>query len=195
MRPSNRTKVFGIGLPKTGTKTLGYCLNTLGYKHHSYDMDLAVMAKRNELSRVFSIVEKFETFEDWPWFLIFKELDQRFPNSKFILTLRKDTKTYISSLRKHHIRQGIKNRDFDKPVWWDEIFGFSPDMWDYCSSAEKYEKHNREIMEYFKDRPKDLLTACWEKGDGWSDLCHFINRPCPNMPFPHKNESLKGIIV
>ena len=192
LRPVKRSRVFGIGLPKTGTKTLGDCFRTLGYKHHSYDMDLAVMVKQNEISRVLNIAEKYETFEDWPWFLIYKELDQKFPNSKFILTLRKDAEVYISSLKKHHLRQGIKNRNFDKPVWWDGVFGFAPDMWDYDKSAEEYEKHKMEVLEYFKDRPKDLLVVCWENGDGWSELGNFIDRPIPNRPFPHYNASSTG---
>ena len=195
LRPFKRSKIFGIGLPKTGTKTLGRCFKTLGYKHHSCDMDLADMVKRNELSRVLNVAERFETFEDWPWFLIYKELDQRFPNSKFILTLRKDTETYISSLKKHHIRRRIKNRDFDKLAWWDEVYGFAPDMWDYRRSVERYEKHTREVMEYFKDRPKDLLIVCWENGDGWSEFCHFLNMRCPNRPFPHQNASPIGMTV
>lgn len=189
LRPVSHSKVFGIGLPKTGTTTLGYCFNQFGFRHRSYSMDLAVQVKRNELENVLAEAEKYETFEDWPWFSIYRELDQRFPNSKFILTLRKDTETYVASLRKHHARQGIKKEDFVKPSWWDDVFGFAPDQWDYLKSAQRYERHNREVLEYFRDRTNDLLVVCWENSDGWDKLSKFLNKPCPDEPFPHLNIS------
>ena len=55
--------------------------------------------------------------------------------SKFILTLRKDTATYVASLKGHHEREGIRNKDFVKPHWWDEVFGVEPANWDYEKSA------------------------------------------------------------
>jgi hypothetical protein len=94
-------------------------------------MDLAVQVKRNQLEPVLQEAAKFETFEDWPWFAIYRELDQRFPDSKFILTVRKDTATYIASLKAHHERQGIRKEGFVKPHWWDEVQGMEPAAWDY----------------------------------------------------------------
>lgn len=186
LRPVKSAKVIGIGLPKTGTTTLGYCFRRFGYKHRTYDMDLAVQVKKKQLDVVLEEAEKFETFEDWPWFLIYKELDQRFPNSKFILTLRKDTETYVRSLQGHHERQGIRSDDFVKPHWWDDVFGVNPSDWDYEKSARRYEQHNREVLAYFAGRiNKDLLIVCWENGDGWNELSRFLNKPLPNEPFPH----------
>lgn len=186
LRPVKPTKVVGIGLPKTGTTTLGYCFRRFGFKHRTYDMDLAVQVKRNQLDNVLREAEKYETFEDWPWFLIYKELDQRFPHSKFILTLRKDTETYVASLKGHHEREGIRNKDFVKPHWWDEVFGVEPSQWDYQKSALRYERHNREVLEYFGERiNRDLLVVCWENGDGWTQLSRFLNKRYPDEPFPH----------
>jgi hypothetical protein len=186
LRPVKRNKVVGIGLPKTGTTSLGYCFRRLGFKHRSYDMDLALQVKRNQLDRALREVEKFEAFEDWPWFSIYRELDERFPNSKFILTLRKDTETYLASLKRHHDREGIRSSEFVKPYWWDEVFGVEPGNWDYQKSAERYERHNREVLEYFGDRiNRDLIVVCWERGDGWAQLSRFLNKRCPDEPFPH----------
>lgn len=188
LKPVSPKKVVGIGLPRTGTTTLGQCFKQLGYKHRSFDMQLAAQVKRNELENTLAEAEKFETFEDWPWFLLYKELDQKFPNSKFILTIRKDVETYVASLKKHHAHRGVTRKDAVKPDWWDDVFGFEPHEWNYEDSVERYEKHNREVLEYFKDRPNDLLVVCWEKGDGWEKLCTFLNRPCPNEPFPHRGK-------
>ena len=149
-------------------------------------MDLAVKVKRNQVDEVLARAKQFESFEDWPWFSIYRELDERFPGSKFILTLRKDTATYVRSLQGHHEREGIRNKDFIKPHWWDEVFGVEPGDWDYDYSARRYEKHNRDVLEYFGDRVgKDLLVVCWENGDGWKALGQFLGRRIPNESFPH----------
>jgi sulfotransferase family protein len=185
LRSVKPTKVFGIGLPKTGTTSLGYCFRRFGFKHRTFDMDLAVQVKRNQLEPVLQEAAKFETFEDWPWFAIYRELDQRFPDSKFILTVRKDTATYVASLKGHHERQGIRKEGFVKPHWWDEVQGMEPGAWDYEKSARRYERHNREVLEYFADRVnKDLLVVCWEQGDGWTELSRFLNKRQPDEPFP-----------
>jgi len=152
-------------------------------------MNLAAEVCRNEISNTLKVAAKYESFEDWPWFMIFKELDQKFPNSKFVLTVRKDTQTCISSLKKHHQRKGRYKPDFKKPVWWDDVFDFAPNKWNYNKSFEQYEKHNREVMAYFKDRSEDLIVLCWETGDGWKQLCSFLNVEEPNREFPHMNAS------
>lgn len=185
VRPVRRAKVVGIGLPKTGTTTLGYCFRRFGYKHRGYDMGLALQAKRNQLSGILEETRQYEAFEDWPWFMVYKEIDQIFADSKFILTVRKDTETYVRSLKAHHEREGIRNKDFVKPYWWDEVHGVAPDQWDYQRSAKRYETHNREVLEYFRGRPNDFLMVCWENGDGWAKLSKFLNRRCPDEPFPH----------
>ena len=186
LRPVSATKVVGIGLPKTGTTSLGYCLRRFGFKHRTYDMDLAVKVKINQIGEVLSEAEKHESFEDWPWFLLYKEFDRRFPNTKFILTLRKDTETYVRSLQGHHEREGIRTKDFVKPDWWDDVHGMQPTAWDYDYSAWRYEDHNRAVLEYFAGRiDKDLLVVCWENGDGWEKLGRFLNKRAPTEPFPH----------
>lgn len=186
LRPVKPTKIVGVGLPKTGTTTLGYCFRRFGFKHRTFDMDLALQVKRNHLNQALKEAEKYEAFEDWPWFLIYRELDQRFPNSKFILTLRKDTATYVTSLKGHHNREGIREPGFVKPHYWDEVFGVEPAQWDYQKSAQRYERHNQAVCEYFGDRiNRDLLVVCWENGDGWTELSRFLNKRSPHEPFPH----------
>jgi sulfotransferase family protein len=186
LRPVRATKVIGIGLPKTGTTSLGYCFRRFGFKHRTFDMDLAYQVKRKNLAPAIEEARKFETFEDWPWFEIYRELDQTFPNSKFILTRRKDTETYVTSLKGHHDRQGIREEGYVKPYYWDVVHGQDPAAWDYEKSAQRYERHNREVLDYFGDRiNKDLLVVCWEHGDGWAQLSRFLDKPAPDEPFPH----------
>jgi len=92
----------------------------------------------------------------------------------------------VTSLKGHHERQGIRNKEFEKPHWWDDVFGVEPAHWDYQKSALRYERHNREVLDYFGERiDRDLLVVCWENGDGWTQLSKFLNKRYPDEPFPH----------
>ncbi|MGB1249592.1 MAG: sulfotransferase, partial [Candidatus Promineifilaceae bacterium] len=95
-------KVFGIGLNKTGTTTLGQCAEILGYRHMGCDRSLlADIVLNQNLDRAFTIIEQFNFFEDWPWPLIYREIDKQFPNSKFILTVRDNEQAWLASLKRH----------------------------------------------------------------------------------------------
>lgn len=49
---------------------------------------------------------------------------------------------------------------------------------------ERYRRHNREVMDYFKDRPSDLLVMDMDDGAGWPELCGFLGVPVPAEPYP-----------
>ena len=50
-------------------------------------------------------------------------------------------------------------------------------------------RHNAEVVEYFKDRPDDLLVMDITKEDPWPRLCAFLGEPVPSVPFPHSNSA------
>ena len=35
----------------------------------------------------------------------------------------------------------------------------------------------------------NCLVVCWENGDGWKELCEFLDVPIPDVPFPHLNKN------
>jgi hypothetical protein len=101
----SQPKVFGIGLNKTGTTTLGECGKILGLCCTSCDKGLLEdVASRNDFSRIIHKVNQHDLFEDWPWPLIYKQLDQMFPGSKFILTVRSSEGKWLESLKNHSMR-------------------------------------------------------------------------------------------
>ena len=53
--------------------------------------------------------------------------------------------------------------------------------------VERYERHQREVIEYFRDRPADLLMLDLTRGEGWGKLCPFLGLSIPGAPFPHAN--------
>jgi hypothetical protein len=175
----DNTKYFGVGYPKTGTNTLAYCFRLLGYRDIKiHDYFISWFQIGYDVSNIIddemfcNIIENYDMFSDWPFHMIYKELDKKYPGSKFILTERKDRATWQRSLANH-----IKTRSKKELEKWPK-------------KLPPYRgNHNEEVKEYFKNRPRDLLVVCWEKGDGWKELCEFLNLPLPNLPFPHKNKT------
>ena len=104
---NSKNKVFGIGLNKTGTTTLGQCGRILGYHCTSCNRSLLKdIVLRKDFSNVHRQVAQYDLFEDWPWPLIYKELDTIYPGSKFILTVRKSPDIWLNSLKKHSLKTG-----------------------------------------------------------------------------------------
>lgn len=177
-----RVKCFGIGLNKTGTKSFRKALRSLGYRTVSFRPDLMEALGEGRSDLAISVAKKFDAVEDWPWPLLYKELDQAFPGSKFVLTTRADASIWFDSLCKHARRVG--------PTAFRRIaYGYT-DPWENRDHHIKiYEDHIKSVTEYFGNRPQQLLTVCWEKGDGWSELCYFLGLKVPNLPFPHENKA------
>lgn len=174
-------KIIGIGHSKTGTSTLAACFREFGYRHTSQHLRLLEEVKRGYLQGSFDLADAYDSFEDWPWPLIYRQLDARYPNSKFILTVRKNTEVWLKSMKKHAERLGpTKNRSL--------VYGHPMPHGHEDAYASIYETHNREVLEYFKDRPSQLMVVCWENGTGWKELCEFLKQDIPNVPFPHSNK-------
>ncbi len=174
-------KVFGIGLQKTGTSTLGICLKKLGYSLISYNHEAIVSYKNGKLHELRAITEKYDSFEDEPWAHAFASLLSWYPEAKFILTVRKDSETWFRTMCSHCQRiQHNPHRSF--------FFGHEKPFEHKKEYIEVYESHNQEVINLFKDRKNQFLIVCWEKGDGWKQICEFLNKPIPDIPFPHANK-------
>lgn len=178
-------KIFGIGWAKTGTTTLGQCFEILGYDHQSQRLDLVHDIKEGDLSHVREVARQSESFEDWPWIVLFRELDAMFPESKFILTKR-EPEGWIRSYKNMLQTEGEASDELNeiRRVLYDLPF---PDVTEE-QLLRRYQHHNREVKEYFSHRPNDLLIVNWREGDGWEELCSFLGRDVPSHPFPHANK-------
>ena len=54
---------------------------------------------------------------------------------------------------------------------------------------EAFRRHNRQVKEYFSDRPDDLLVIDIAQDEKWTALCPFLGVEHPNEPFPHSHPS------
>ncbi len=178
-------KVIGVGLNKTGTKTLRAYLRAMGFKHHTYDLPLFKEYRKGNYEAIFKVMDDYDSFEDWPWPLMYKEIDERYDDAKFILTVRKSPDTWYKSLCKMAVRMGPMS-DFEK-----HIYGYSMPHGKKKEHIDYYNKYNQEVEEYFKDRPDKLLKICFGKGDGGKEVAKFLNRPEVQITNPHRNKSPK----
>ena len=175
-------KVIGVGFHKTGTKTLGECLRTLGYRTRSLDREAFAPWRLGEIGAVLEMMEAADAFDDWPWPLLFREACHRYPDSKFVLTTRRDEATWLESLTAHVARHAATSFNYRK-----YIYGIDDPQAHPARFLEVYRSHNAAVREFFAAQPDRLLEICWEDEDGWQRLCKFLGVPVPDVPIPHMN--------
>lgn len=181
MSMMRRPKVFGIGFHKTGTKTLAAALGQLGYKVAGPNGVRNPKIKDEVYSMAFQLVAQYDAFQDNPWPIIYRELDVKYPGSKFILTLR-PTESWIRSVVQHFGTSSTPMREW--------IYGVGYPKGNEDIYISRYERHNREVIEHFRSRPHDLLVLRIAEGEGWLRLCNFLGHEIPAADFPHLNKAL-----
>ncbi len=171
-------KIFVIGFHKTATSSLASALTTLGFRvavpHGVHDKDIG----HHVLASSLELVPHYDAFQDNPWPILYREMDDRWPGSRFILTVR-STDEWISSVVKHFGATSTPMREW--------IYGVGAPRGNEGIYVRRYEEHNRAVLEHFRDRPADLLVLDVTNGDGWEPLCRFVDRGVPDVPFPHAN--------
>ncbi|MEM0993228.1 MAG: sulfotransferase, partial [Bacteroidota bacterium] len=132
----------------------------------------------------------YTAFTDVSVVPFYKELDQAFPNSKFIYTVR-DRKEWLASCRQYpRFNKSVFNLPFKIIKLRQEVYGTV--KFDKEKFIAAYEKHHEDVMNYFKDRPEDLLVINICKGQKWKPLCQFLNQPLPKAKFPFANARVNG---
>lgn len=177
------TKIFGIGFHKTGTTSLAAALTLLGYRVTGPNGVRDPHIARNALPMALGLVPQFDAFQDNPWPILYRDLDQQFPGSKFILTVR-DPEDWIKSLIGHFGSRSTPMREW--------IYGAGSPRGHEATYLARYENHNRDVRHHFAKRSGDLLVLDITRGDGWERLCPFLDRPTPRLAFPHRNARGNG---
>lgn len=206
-------KVFGVGMIKTGTTTLGSALQIYGFRHlvGNYNIinELAPAYICGNWKIIYEKIDKFESFDDYPFCApgMVERLDKKYPNSKYILTERDPDSWYDSLVGMLEPKKDnpslfeVSNRlkIHDSP--YGHLYGLicfmlasfeTIDLSNKDQLIKKYLEHNTFIKEYFKNTDQ-LLVVNWLKGDGWKELSKFFNFPTPKRPFPHRNKNIKKL--
>ena len=180
---SDNPKIWGIGLGRTGTKSLVAALGELGYNIQHIPAHLSDLMNP-ELDGTAEGTTAFH----------FRYLDLRFPGSKFILTTR-CLNDWLASCRRaiEDLYPAQRFDDGELNEWADVMVRNRSSRYgtiDYNRDAliETYFRHQYEVVTHFKNRPDDLLIIDITKGEGWPELCAFLGCEVPNTPFPLRAE-------
>lgn len=190
--PGRKSKVFGIGLSKTGTTSLTEALRILGYRSIHYPFRILEYHAGGLVLRP-ERVERFDACTDSPIARFFPELDAAFPGSKFILTRRRQA-DWLRSCERHHVWPGeyAANLALERSPLVRRVMQLHRDVFgavsfDREAFAEAYARHESRVLDYFRDRPEDLLVMDICGGEGWERLCPFLGVAVPARRFPRKN--------
>jgi len=184
-------KVFGIGLTKTGTTSLGRALETLGYLQAHFV---------NPFTEEIIGEEDFPLFDavtDCPASLRFETLYHTYPNAKFILTER-PRPDWELSFESHFARSDGSFAAFREKAVRRNQFRHGAALAQLHGGLYLAHQDPPTAMQAFTDRvdaffatkpPTKLLRHSVFTGDGWPQLCAFLQQPHPTTPYPWTNKS------
>jgi 3'(2'), 5'-bisphosphate nucleotidase len=146
---SSQSKIFGIGLSKTGTTSLARALEILGYKTKDY-LGVSRYSAGDLSSIKLDEIDSNDAFTDTPIPSFYRELDVKYPGSLFM-----------------------------------DLYGCT--VFDEQNFRNGYENFVSGVLQYFKDRPQDLLVMDVAAEDGWGKLSPFLGKSIPDVTFPKAN--------
>ena len=191
-----RPKVFCIGLSKTGTSSVCAALERLGLAaiHWTNPLTGELIAEQD--------VPLFDAFADIPVTQVFETYWEHFPNAKFIHTVR-PLEAWQASFAAHY-RSAHGTGDFAllkalmaepeafhhgarfRTIHQDLYFRFD-------SLVAARAAHAARVGRFFHGRRADcLLELNLFANQGWPQLCAFLGRPEPAVPFPWANAAPLG---
>ncbi len=208
-RQRHKTKIFCIGLNKTGTTSLELALRNLGFKvgdQRNGELLISSWAYR-DFSPIIKLAYSAEAFQDVPFSLpfTFQALDQHFPNAKFILTHRYNAEVWHSSLTRFHSKlwaDGIRvptaadltNANYISKgyAYWAMLLIYTVphnDLYNKQCLIDHYCRHNENIIDYFRHRIDKLITINVSKPGDYKRMCDFLGKEPVGDCFPWLNKN------
>jgi hypothetical protein len=175
-------KVICIGLQKTGTTTFQKCMEALGFDHKGNSPEIYARWRRGNRAALFDIIEKYDSFDDVPYFVLYKDIFEKYGSSAlYVLTLRSSPEVWLESMKAHALGSRPWTSNFENIYGYPYPHGREQDFIDF------YSAHQEGVRRFFRERGAlgSLRELCWENGDSWGELCDFVGKPKPSIPFPH----------
>lgn len=184
--------VIGAGFGRTGTDSLKTALEMLGIGkcYHMHEVmsrqdrvdnwRAVARGKQPDWDQIFN---GFGATVDWPAAFYWRELSAHFPEAKILLSVR-DADVWYESMDKTILTR-LRNRTDPENLIRDQVFGGNIE--DRGHVIATFEKNSADVQAAFP--AKRLLT--YRLGDGWEPLCAFLDLPVPDLPYPHKNQTVQ----
>jgi len=183
-------KVFGIGLSRTGTTSLANALTILGIDAAHWTNPLTHQILSDMDFFLFGACTDCSVSPE------FEKLYYLYPNAQFVYT-RRDADAWAQSFWAHHrrvswagdmesFREAFSQRPFP-----DATVEFA--LYTTDDVRDSYHAFEQRVRGFFSDKPKGkLLELDISAGQGWPELCAFLDKPLPETPFPKLNTSKTG---
>ncbi|KAI8877192.1 hypothetical protein K501DRAFT_337602, partial [Backusella circina FSU 941] len=190
-------QVIGAGFGRTGTDSLREALNILGYNtHHMKSMFMDPEQNYDDFYNAYinkdadwdKIYNKYDAAVDWPTCTFYKELMEKYPEAKVVLTVRSAESWYKSCAKTIHPRaidpnfhteSAKKFKRMAKTIILDGALNDPVAFADEENIKSLFNNHNEEVKHYV---PADRLYVM-ELGEGWNGLCKFLNKDVPEVPY------------
>ncbi|GAB3433179.1 sulfotransferase family protein [Flindersiella endophytica] len=205
-------KVIGAGLPRTGTASIKAALDRLGFgpcyhgahdlRAHPEHIDRWLYADTDDAPDWDRVFDGYQSAQDWPAGLFWRELARFYPDAKVLLSVR-DPHAWYQSFRTLMTRprkaQGEalraagmtmrriaplmtkRGRAILGPDW-----KFGPEMpEDEAGLVAAFHRHTATVK---AELPADRLLV-FDVRQGWEPLCDFLGVEPPAEPFPHLNSA------
>lgn len=208
LRVAGKPKIFCIGANKTGTTSLKAALEELGIIVGNQRIAELLFDDwvRRDFRRLIRYCHTAQAFQDAPFSYAdtFVALDQAFPGSKFILTVRDSSEQWYQSLTRFHSKlwgngaiptaEDLKNAEYlYKGFAYDtkKMVHRTPDnnIYDKETLIRFYETHNTTVINYFAYRRDDLLVINVAEKDSYQKLCQFLGVTPVRSDFPWENKT------
>jgi len=181
------SKIFCLGLPRTATSSLAealgrYDISTIHFPFSLYESGLDA-----------SVITDYTAFVDTPIPLLYQDMDKRWPNAKFILTVREKT-SWLESMKWLRNEGGkIWQR---RPVYdeYNKKF-FGTAEFDETRLGQFYDDYHAEVHSYFSDRRDDLLTLDITSSSDTKELVRFLNLDADPILWPRSNQSREPSVL
>lgn len=172
-----KDKIFAIGFNKTGTSSLHEL-----FVHFGYHSNHGEYWRKTDSTKFHLLFDAFcDGIPD-----DFTALDSAFVGSKFILQVR-DLDTWISSRIDHIQRRPVDRSNTISEDWTAANESIS-------SWVLKRNEYHLEVMQYFRDRPQDLLIVNYIRDPmATSKIAKFLgSKTIPSKPHANKNRKNSG---
>lgn len=190
-------KIIGAGFPRTGTMSQKGALTELGFGPCYHMIEVieqpeqadgwadAFTGKPYDLD---ALLEGYESTVDAPGCFFWRELLDKHPEAKVLLSVRDPHTWYesmISTVLNPELTQNSPMQDQDRRrmanAMMDRVFGNRRDE-DHLT--EVFTKHNEQVQ---REVPASQLLV-YEVKQGWEPLCAFLGVDVPDTPFPKVND-------
>lgn len=193
--------VIGSGLGRTGTKSLKYALEELGFGpcHHMHEIlehpeqvahwQALAAGEAPDWEAVFA---GYRSQVDWPGAHFWREIADAYPEAKVVHTVRPEARWWasfsasIARLARVYTDLPLPPHAKDMLDAWSAFAGrptFGDRIDDRDTALAAYRRHTEQVKSAI---PADRLLV-FDVAEGWEPLCRFLDVPVPDGPFPHHN--------